>query len=60
VLSFIRRSAEGDSLGAILSLAVKLKAADPQRRHLLGKNAIQAQLPFLQAEHIDLVFRELS
>ena len=43
-----------------MNLAVKLKAADPQRRHLLGKTAIQAQLPFLQAEHIELVFRELS
>ena len=39
----------------MLSLAVKLKAADPQRKHVLNKNALLSQIPFLQSEHANLI-----
>jgi hypothetical protein len=60
VLSFIRKSIQGEGFGSILNLALKLKAADPQHKHLLGRKALQAQIPFLQGEHIDIVAKELS
>jgi hypothetical protein len=60
VLSLIRKSIQSEGMGSILNLAVKLKAADPQRKHLLGANALRAQIPFLQAEHINLIVGELS
>lgn len=60
MLGFIRKSIQGESVGSVLNLAVKLKAADPQRTHLLTKNAIQTQIPFLASEDIELIFRELS
>ncbi len=60
MLSFIRKSIQGESVGSVLNVAVKFKTADPQRTHFLTKSAIQTQLPFLGSEDIELIFRELS
>lgn len=60
MLAFIRKSIQGEPVGSVLNLAVKLKAADPQRTHHLTKSVIQAQIPFLVSEDIELIFRELS
>lgn len=47
VLDFVRKSLPS-GLGSLLTLAVQLKSADPQRRHTLNKTSIQAQAPFLR------------
>lgn len=60
MLDFIKRSIQGEGLGSLLSVAVKIKTTDTKRTHLISKKTLQSILPFLQADHLNIIYQELS
>lgn len=47
-------------MGSLLEIAVKLKSTDSKKTHRVNKKTLQSICPFLQQEHLDLIFKELS
>jgi hypothetical protein len=60
VLGFIKSTIRSEGLGSLLCLAVKLKATDKDKSHLVDRSKISLLLPFLTKEHITLILSELS
>lgn len=60
VLDFVKRKLQEDGCGGLLKLAVGFKTTDPAKLHVISKRTLATMAPFLQGDHIDLIFRELS
>ena len=46
--------------GSLLSLAVRIKSTDPKKQHVINRRSLQEISPFLQQDHLNIIFRELS
>lgn len=44
----------------MLAFAVRLKSTDTARTHHITRKTLQSIAPFLQEDHLQLIFRELS
>lgn len=60
VLGFIKNTIINEGLGSLLRLAVKLKAADKDKSHLVDRNKLSLLLSFLTKEHTGFILNELS
>jgi hypothetical protein len=60
VLGFIKSSIRSEGLGSLLRLAVRLKATDRDKSHLVDRNTLTQNLPFLSKDHLSLILAEHS
>ncbi|MCB0369207.1 MAG: hypothetical protein KDD45_07055 [Bdellovibrionales bacterium] len=56
----MRRNLQSEGPNSLLSFAVRIKQTDPKKHHVVNRNTLQSLAPFLQKQHVDLVFKELS